>query len=237
MDVDMDDVCDCVIDPERPCQDDLGHDCLDGDSDGWCDCPDRDQDGRCDYEDRDRDGLNDCEEVFLGTAQNGDDSDADGLPDRLEVYRRSDPVEPDRLQDVDWDQTSNGTEVLSGTDPWCDESRFRSLVSYRHEVDTVGLFEGVTCYEFDIGNITLVPTSPNPAAAYPGNGWNRILFFAGEVSFDDPESFPSYRIACAMARYEPDGNYKNPPSGRIRLMEKDFIDASEFDETEHCIWP
>ncbi len=237
LDADANGVCDCEVDPDVPCHDDAGHDCLDEDEDGWCDCPDLNRDERCDYDDKDLDGLNDCEEVFYGTAQNGDDSDADGLPDWMEVHVQSDPVEADRSDDVDWDHTPNGTEVLSGTDPWCDESRFRSLVSIQNRVDTVGLFEGVTCYDFEVKNITVLPTAGNPADLYPGNGWNRILLYAGEVSFDAPDSYPFYRIACVMVRYDPDGNYKNPPSGRIRLTEEDFIDASEFDEEEHCIWP
>ncbi|MEZ4248684.1 MAG: hypothetical protein R3B99_10630 [Polyangiales bacterium] len=36
-----------------------------------------------DWGDRDGDFLRDCEEIFYGTSQNGSDTDADGLPDRL----------------------------------------------------------------------------------------------------------------------------------------------------------
>ncbi len=238
MDSDLDGICDCVSDPEQRCHDeDRGLDCQDRDADGICDCPDFDADEKCDYDDRDGDGLNDCEEMFSGTAQNGNDTDADGLPDGLEVRMQSNPAEADRRDDVDWDQADNGIEVQAGTDPWCDDSAIRSYVSYRYDVDTTGLDEGTTCYDFEIGNITLVPTARNRAAAYPGNGWNRVVLYAGEVSFDDPESFASYRIACVMARYEPDGNFKNPPSGRVKLSTKDFVDVDEFDEDQHCKWP
>jgi hypothetical protein len=233
----MDRQCDCVVDEDLPCHDDQGHDCVDADSDGLCDCPDIDGDERCDYDDRDHDGLNDCEELFLGSAKNGYDSDADGLPDWLEAHADGDPVSDDRLEDLDQDLTRNGEEVLAGTDPWCNESGTRSLASYRYVVEKVKDDEGTTCYSFDIGNITLVPTTINPDADYPGNGWNRILFFIGEVSFDDPDSFPLYRVACVMVRYEPEGNYRNPPSGRIVLKEKNFVSTTDFDPDEDCIWP
>jgi hypothetical protein len=40
-----------------------------------------------------------------------------------------------------------------------------------------------------------------------------------------------------MANYYPDGNYKNPPSGRFSLTEGDFKDVEEFDPDEDCIYP
>ncbi len=253
LDLDVDGVCDCVTDPDRVCADALGHDCVDEDVDGLCDCPDVNDDGKCDYADRDGDGLNDCQELFYGTAYNGDDTDADGLPDWREIRALSNPTEKDWLTDDDWDQTQNGTEVLASTDLWCDDSSVRSLVSYQYDLDTRGLIGGKSCYSFEVRNITLVPTLPRlqeefpdldrrrpevGANPYPGNGWNRILIFFGEVSFDDPESFAAYRVACVMARYEPEGNYKNPPSGRVHLTDADFVDAREdFDVDTHCIWP
>jgi len=64
-----------------------------------------------------------------------------------------------------------------------------------------------------------------------------VLVFAGEVSFDDPEAFAAFRVACVMAQYEPEGNYKNPASGRVRLVEADFHAMSELDLDAHCVWP
>lgn len=253
--------CSCAEDENRVCVDDAGHDCVDMDEDGFCDCLDADMDGVCDYGDRDGDLLNNCEEVFFGTAQNGADSDADGLPDWLEARLQSNPVDRDRDDDVDFDNTLTGNEVLGNTDPWCDDSAVRSLASYRYQVDSRGLEDGRTCYTFDISNITLVPTLRNPYERYPGNGYNRILVFAGEVAFDDPDTFASYRVACVMARYEPTENVKNPPSGRIVLPrscadgeeecaapegqalglaaidERAFVNVDEFNVDEHCIWP
>jgi len=257
--------------------------------DGFCDCLDRDEDGYCDWLDRDGDLLRDCEEIFYGTNQNSNDSDADGIPDFLETRYESNPIENDLLDDSDFDQTVNSLEVRSGTDPWCDDASIRSLISYQYdqtnegfdfplldgglptefipidagpmsmpdgstvdaggglvEIDAgpdgddaigSGLRNARSCYRFQVGNVTIVPTAPNWRAVYPGNGWNRILVWVGEVPFDDPDAVAFYRIACTMAFYDPDGNLRNPPSGRLRFQEADFVEASEFDADVHCKWP
>ena len=84
---------------------------------------------------------------------------------------------------------------------------------------------------------SLLPTAPNEAAEYPGNGWNRVLLFAGEGAFDDPDVIAGWRIACVMARYEAEGDIKDPPSGRFTLTDADFQPAEAFDPDSHCILP
>lgn len=237
LDSDADGTCDCTTDTEEPCLDAAGHDCLDADMDGLCDCPDRDGDLRCDYEDRDGDGLHDCEEVFYGTAQNGNDSDADGLPDLMETRFQTNPAEDDSLVDLDADDTLNGIEILANTNPICEDTRFRSRNAYRYSLRDLGLQGASTCYDFDVTNITLVPTLETAEDTYPGNGWNRLFIYAGEVAFDDPNAYAIYRIACVYASYNPSGNYKNPPSGRIQLKEADFVEVSDFDPETHCRFP
>jgi hypothetical protein len=236
-DSDADGVCDCVDDPDLACVDGQGRDCIDEDEDGFCDCPDRDNDGLCDYPDSDNDALNDCEEVFFGTSQYGVDTDADGMADLIEVRARTNAVVDDRTADLDADGTTNLIEVMSNTNAWCDDSAVRSRAAYQYTVEEREMAKGRTCYDFDIENITLLPTLANKAAEQPGNGWNRVLIYAGEVAFDAPGSFASYRVACVMANYHPDGNYKNPPSGRVALTEDDFVEISEFDPDEHCDMP
>lgn len=233
-DSDDDGLCDCFEDPEQQCADPAGRDCVDADLDGWCDCPDLDMDGLCDYRDTDGDGLGDCEELYNGTAQNGADSDADGLPDPMEVRFRTAPTDADERDDLDWDLTDNGTEVLSGTDPRCEDAELRAKVAYRYSIENLGLRGASTCYNFSISNITLASTMANPDADWPGNGQNRVLVYASEVGFDDPTTFARFRVACVVARYRADGDYKNPPSGRIRLTEADFVDLLDFDPDVHC---
>jgi len=287
LDSDSDGICDCadpdarIVPPELEgvitidedsliCADNFSHDCVDLDADGFCDCPDVDNDGKCDYEDRDGDLLKDCEEVLFGSAQNGNDTDADGLPDPTEVRFQTNPGSPDLSNDNDADQTRNGIEVLSNTSPICNDSELRSRTAYRYELSQrefersgavdeesmtpmnpmMGDMGGMsvemeassgaqTCYDFKISNITLVPTveAPFDKESYPGNGWNRVFVYAGEVSFDDPNSFANYRIACVMARYNPEGNLKEPPSGRIVLQESDFVEVEDFDPERDCKYP
>jgi len=235
LDSNADGICDCV--EAGTCLDDLGHDCLDEDMDGLCDCPDRDGDGFCDYADRDGDGLHDCEEVYYGTSQLGVDSDADGLPDNIEVKFQTNPAEDDTQGDLDADGTSNGVEVLTNTNVRCADTAFRSRTAYRYDLRSLGLEGAKSCYDFRVGNITLVPTIETGTGLYPGNGWNRIYIYAGEVAFDDPTAFAKYRMACVYASYNPEGDYKSPPSGRISLRESDFVEVRDFDPEIHCKYP
>jgi hypothetical protein len=93
---------------------------------------DRDGDGKLD--DSDGDGLLDCEERFLGTNRNRFDSDADGIPDGLEVRFNTNPVANDVLTDLDFDSMPNGDEVRLHTDPRGDDAAHRARVSYRYDV-------------------------------------------------------------------------------------------------------
>lgn len=263
IDLNDDDVCDCIFDSNLDgicdCAEGIGEacvadglDCVDLDMDGTCDCRDRNGDGRCDYPDSDGDGLRDCEEQFLGTAVWSVDTDGDGLTDLAEVRARTSPVAFDFDADFDSDLTSNGTEVLSNTDPWCNESRFRSRMSQQYSLSSRGLeqidgsspevdagFEPLrACFDFEATNITLVPTRTAPGNGRPGNGWNRILVYAGDSPFDDASERPAWRVACLLARYDPDGvDYRLPASGRIRLRDEDFIHAEVFDADVHCREP
>lgn len=265
LDADADGVCDCAsgVSPTACADPLLGRDCVDLDEDGDCDCPDVDADGFCDYEDRDGDGLPDCAEVYLGSAKNGVDSDADGLPDPLEARVRTSPVSLDVLGDYDFDRTDNAKEARGGTDPQCDDAALRSRLAYRYTLEETGLDGDRTCYRFTIANVTLAPTLPNPSAqAYPpperldedgepipedapiespvgrlGDGKNRILVWAGEVAFDDPDAYARFRVACVEPRFAQPGNFKSPPSGKLRLVEDDFVDVGAFDPERDCRRP
>lgn len=97
---------------------------------------DSDGDGRPD--DSDGDGLLDCEERFMGTNRNLFDSDADGVPDNLEVRFGTNPVANDVLDDLDFDGMPNGDELRLHTDPNEDDAAHRSRFSYRYDVKRVG---------------------------------------------------------------------------------------------------
>ncbi len=107
-----------------------------------------------------------------------------------------------------------------------------------------------SCQAFHISNITLTePLSTDTTAGgtaslqtgWPGGqgyaGANRILVYAGEVPFDDPESYARFRVACVTARFVADGNYRNPPSGVIQLGQDVFVDLPDFDPAVDCADP
>jgi hypothetical protein len=106
---------------------------------GDADCPvlqDKNGDGRPD--DTDGDGLLDCEERILGTNRTLVDSDADGIPDGLEVRFGTNPVAQDALDDPDVDGMSTGDEIRLHTDPHADDATHRSKISYRYDVKLQG---------------------------------------------------------------------------------------------------
>ncbi len=191
--------------------------------------------GCSDREDTDGDGLLDCEEIYLGTSATAADSDGDGLPDPVEARSASSPVQADDADDLDWDRTINGTEVRSGGDPGCDDAASRSRTALDAVVREEGVVGDVTCYGFAVEGITLLPTAAREGEA---EGHNRVLLFAGEASFDEPDTFAGWRVACVDARYllndGPGTDVKTPPSGRVRLEDDDFVDLRAFDAETDC---
>jgi von Willebrand factor type A domain len=239
-DANEDGLCDCGDDAPGSC-------CVDADEDGLCDCIDLDEDGICDpenYVDGDGDGLFDCEERYTGTSRNGADTDGDGLVDFLELRFGTSPDINDLTDDLDWDAVNNGEEVRTGTDPLLSSFKGRSKQAYRYNIQESPIKNGITCYDFTVKNISLTEVldgSEDDATIGPGaqgySGTNRILFFAGEVPFDDLQSYARFRVACVTASYQFDGNYKNPPSGTMALQDDDFVNLSEFDPLVDCIPP
>ncbi len=221
--------------------------CLDLNKDELCDCIDKNKDGLCDlenYKDQDGDGLVDCEEIYTGTSRLGADSDGDGLVDFLEFRFGLSPELNDTAKDFDWDAVTNGEEVRTATDPLNEIKTGRGKQAYRYNVVETERVAGVSCYDFDISNITITELADNdPEDGFEGpagqgfSANNRVLIFAGEVPFDDPDSYGRFRVACVEANYHSDGNYKNPPSGKIKIKESDFVPLDKFDASVNCIPP
>ncbi|MDJ0764043.1 MAG: VWA domain-containing protein [Myxococcota bacterium] len=239
-DEDLDGLCDCGEDPPGSC-------CQDLDSDGLCDCIDQDANGFCDpsnYVDLDGDGLVNCEERYSGTNRSGPDSDGDGLLDFLELRFGTSPDLNDLADDLDWDAVPNGEEVRTATDPQFASTIGRSDLAYRYKVEETGTVGTSTCYNFEVSNITLtdlLPAANHQATTGPGgqgfSGLNRVLIYAGEVPFDDHESYARFRVACVTASYESAGNYKNPPSGLVQIGNAHFVPIATFDPMRDCIPP
>ena len=236
-------VCDC---PEGERE---GSCCQDKDGDNLCDCIDEDENGICDasnYIDSDGDGLNDCEERLTGTNRNGADSDRDSITDFTEVRFGTSPSLYDINDDMDWDAVGNGEEIRTATDPnWNTMEEGRAYLAYRYEqTEQPTLKDGRNCYDFEITNISLVELLHGEKSDHvegpAGQGYsgaNRILIRAGEVPFDDPESYARFRVACVEGQFVQEGNFKNPPSGKIKVTDKDFVNLNEFNAKEHCKSP
>ncbi len=189
--------------------------------------------GEDDRRDVDGDGLLACEERFLGTSDRFFDSDADGLPDGLELRVRLDPAAHDALLDADLDGVRNRDEIRAGTAVHRDEGQARSSVAYRSRTEDRGVGpNGGRCYGFEVKNLRL--TTPLARPGVTGSfGRNEFLVYVSEASEGDPDDLARFKIGCACARYvAPD--FKDPPLGRVELSPEDFVRPEEFDPAIHC---
>lgn len=86
--------------------------------------------------DSDGDGLLDCEEALLRLDPTLFDTDADGLPDPLEVFGGTNFLADDGLEDADFDGSPNLDELRAHTNPRAADSKTRSQLAYLYrEVD------------------------------------------------------------------------------------------------------
>ncbi len=177
-----------------------------------------------DRQDDDGDGLLNCEERFIGTSTDLFDTDADGMPDPVEVRSGTNPVWSDADLDQDFDGSLNANEVAWHTNPTDNDADHFSKFAYRYSFGKKpGVFESRLCYDFKVDNITLVGTEPRSVGA--PKGFNDIYVYAGQVPYDDPDDFGTFRVACARVKYiprYPEPDIKVPPDGRVKLEQKYF---------------
>jgi hypothetical protein len=187
------------------------------------DCPptayDSDGDGLLD--DADGDGLLDCEERFLGTSRDLFDSDADGIPDNIEVRFGTNPVANDIQNDLDFDGMPNGDEIRLHTDPRADDAAVRSRTSYRYDVQRIGTgleMVGITCNSSDDcpqqnecvqsycrcrGDdlcSTLASCSDSEPCTYPGESCSDAGQCRSEMACETVPAFGGDQQACAMQK-------------------------------------
>jgi len=174
--------------------------------------------------DSDGDGLLNCEERFIGTSPDLFDTDADGLPDPVEVRAGTNPVWDDADADLDFDGSLNASELAWHTNPTANDADKFSLLAYRYEFGRQpGYPENRVCYQFEVDNITLVGTQAR-SEGEPA-GYNDIMVYAGQVPYDDPGDYGTFRVACARVRYiprYPEPDLKYPPNGKVKFEQKHF---------------
>jgi hypothetical protein len=238
-DADGDGLCDCPLDADGVCSF-----YIDTDGDGLRDCEEIYIGTDANLVDTDSDGLPDPVEYRFGTDTVSPDFigdlDWDLTPNGVELRTGGNPVCDD--SDV----------------------RSRVAYNYELDEEGVvqvpddeGVEKAVSCYGFRVRGITLLPTraiddgsgstevgedsgaGTDETSEVPeqtrGAGRNRILFFAGQQAFDEPDIYAGWKIACVEASYEEEGDVKTPPSGRMRLEHDDFKKAEDFDPRTDCL--
>lgn len=160
----------------------------------------------CACRDTDGDGLSSFAEDYLKTKQNLFDSDGDGIPDGMEVRYGLDPLKPQAAGlDTDGDGLRDFAEFRADSNPIRRDNVFFDKNGYEYEVTPRPRSDPndpITCYEFSVSNLQLVPTDALP-------GVDRIGFNLFKLYFaESPESgvatdYGTWRTACAWAQYAP----------------------------------
>jgi hypothetical protein len=187
-----------------------------------------------DRRDIDFDGLSACEELLLRTSTELYDTDADGVPDGLEVVFGTRPNESDNLADADLDGRRNGDEIRFHTSVGFNEAGDRSELAYRYRTSEAGFDErGGRCYDFIVENVQLMTPLARPGES-GSFARNDIYVYMAQAPRDDPSDFGSFRVACVQGRYvAPD--FKDPPGGLVQLEPDDFKDPAELDPEVDCV--
>ncbi|MBW2733730.1 MAG: VWA domain-containing protein [Deltaproteobacteria bacterium] len=124
------------------------------------------------YKDVDGDSLNACEERLLGTDDSLFDSDADGLPDKIEFVMGTNYLAVDPLSDPDFDGLRNRDEIRDHTDPRSNDAQEQLDLAYRYELIDEGIKPVVSFT--DPNNITGIKVLAASAASSGGVGYLRF---------------------------------------------------------------
>jgi len=198
-----------------------------------------------DREDTDGDGLLNCEERFIGTSLQLNDSDTDGFSDDLEYHNGTNPVIVDNRGDYDFDSAPNGFELQNHTDPLRDDAPDFSQIAYRYDLQEIYLDagrRGEACYQFTVENVTLAPALSGVPGTAPG-GTNTILLHVISTPSDNPNDPGSHQIACVRPQYQASPEVTNPLSATMNVPLTAFKTPGltdggvGFDQNRDCIVP
>jgi len=169
----------------------------------------------CSCNDTDGDGLSGCAELFLGTDPGIVDSDADGIPDGLEVRYGFNPLHYDDFahQDTDGDGISDLDEFRANTDPTMPDAQLYATDGYQYAVTSTVQPDNSVCYDITISNLKLFDVQSQ-------NGFDGFNLF--KIWFDEaPESnldndYGVWHAACAWASYQPP-SYRVPQGPLLEM--------------------
>lgn len=186
----------------------------------------------CACQDTDGDGLSACAEAYLGTDSTLMDSDADGVPDGLEVTYGLDPAKRENpLADSDGDGTPDLDEIRAHTDPHVADVELAAEESYRYEIQAREVDGGITCYDYAVSNIRLVTPQ---AADGTQHGYNHIrVYFDQAPKANVTGDYGEWRVACATAQYAPP-SVRAPQGPDIQVDDVAFQRADAFDPSK-CV--
>ncbi len=156
----------------------------------------------CDLSDTDGDGLSTCAEQYLGTDVGIVDSDADGIPDGLEVRYGFNPTQHDDFahQDSDGDGISDLDEFRANTDPTVADAQLYATDGYQYAVTSTVQPNNSVCYDITISNLKLFEVQSQNGT----DGYNlfKIWFDEAPQSILDTD-YGVWHAACAWASYQP----------------------------------
>ncbi|MFT3709946.1 MAG: VWA domain-containing protein [Archangium sp.] len=190
----------------------------------------------CQIRDTDGDGLSQYAETYLKTRATLVDSDADGIPDGMEVKYGLDPVT--RLItdiDTDGDGMSDYNEFRIGSNPIVSDKSFQEKSPYQYSITSETQGDGRVCYDFRVTNLQLV-TPPNRVGATQGYNLFKV-WFAEAPESGVATDYGVWKAACFWAQYDPP-SVRNPAGPEVPpLADGDFTqpfnidDPAEYDVT------
>ncbi len=176
--------------------------------------------------DTDADELKDCEELAMGTTRTKADSDGDNFIDMLEMRFGTNAADPTTMTvDTDVDGTTDGAEILTGTDPLTAEPDRSLAYTYAPLVAVTGgnVTTGENCFNFAVHNVQLIQTVATPANL---EGDNVVCAYIEQrpsnTSSGDTE--PTVSRACVTTNYKviDNASVKSPASGSVVFSPSDF---------------
>jgi uncharacterized protein YegL len=196
--------------------------------------------------DTDGDGLLNCEERFIGTSLQLNDTDTDGYSDDIEYHNGTNPVIVDNLGDYDFDSAQNGFELHNHTDPQRNDAADFSQIAYQYDVGELYTDAGTTgqaCYQFTVTNITLAPALSGVPGTEPG-GTNTIMLHVISAPSDNYNDPGTHQIACIRPKYQTTPELTTPASAQMNVPRTAFktpgLTAGKgvgFDPDRDCIVP